>query len=395
MAKVVVLGGSFGGLTAALELKRLLGGKSEIAVVSEEDRFVFNPSLPWLAMGWRSADDITVPVRPVLEKRGIEFIHDRAMAVDAEGSRALTETRAIPYDYLVIATGPRLAFEEVPGLGPEKGHTQCIFTLEQAEGAHVAWLKFLESPGPIVAGSVQGVSCSGPPYEYAFEADAVLRMRKMRHKVPMVFITSEPYIGHFGIGGLRNSRRIMEDEFAKRDMKVIANASVEEILPAEVRLKDGTRLPFMLSMLAPAMTGVPAVAHLGNQRGFIPVDGNYRHAKYRNIYSVGVAVAVAPPEQTPVPTGVPKTGYMTVKMARTAALAIASDITGGAPPEEIPMEVLCLMDMGDTAAYMRASPVLPPRQESALRQGTMYKWMKIVFERYFLYKVRHGLSNWP
>ncbi|HXX82218.1 MAG TPA: FAD/NAD(P)-binding oxidoreductase, partial [Thermodesulfovibrionales bacterium] len=323
------------------------------------------------------------------------FIHEKATGVDSEGSKVITEPREIPYDYLVIATGPHLAFEEVPGLGPEQGHTECIFTLDQAERTRGAWEKFLENPGPIVTGSVQGVSCSGPPYEFAFETDAELRKRRMRHKVPMVFITSEPYIGHFGIGGLRNSRRIMEDEFAKRDIKVIANTAVEEVVAGEIRLKDGTKLPFRLSMLAPAMKGVAAVAHLGNPRGFIPVHGNYRHTHYRNIFSVGVAVAIAPAEQTPVPTGVPKTGYMTVKMAKAASLAIVSDITGSVPPEEIPMEVLCLMDMGGTAVYMKASPVVPPRQESDLRHGIMYKWMKIGFERYFLYKMKHGLSNWP
>jgi sulfide:quinone oxidoreductase len=395
MVKIVVLGGSFGGLTAAFELKRLLRKEADVTVISDDDKFVFIPSLPWLSMGWRKAADISFAIRPILEQKGISFIYEKAKGVNADSSKVVTETREIPYDYLVVATGPYLTFEEVPGLGPEKGHTECIFTLDQAERANKAWDRFLEDPGGVVIGSVQGVSCFGPPYEYAFEVDAELRKRKIRHKVPIVFVTSEPYIGHFGIGGLRNSKRMMEDEFAKRDIKIIVNAAVEEIVPGEVRLKDGPKLPFKLSMLAPAMKGVPAVAHLGNQRGFIPVDGRYRHIKYKNIFAVGVAVAIAPPEQTPVPTGVPKTGYMTVKMAKTASLAIASDITVCAVPEETPIDVWCLMDMGNTAAFMKANPVLPPRQESELKGGIVYKWMKIGFEKYFLYKMKHGLSNLP
>jgi sulfide:quinone oxidoreductase len=395
MARIVVLGGSFGGLTAAFELKRLLGKKGEITVVSDDDKFVFIPSLPWLSMGWRKAGDITLSLKPILERKGIAFVHEKAKGVDADASKVLAGTREIPYDYLVIATGPYLPFEEVPGLGPEKGHTECIFTLDQAERARRAWLKFLEDPGAIVTGSVQGVSCFGPTYEYAFEVDAELRERKIRHKAPITFVTSEPYVGHFGIGGLRNSKRMMEDEFAKRDIKIIANSAVEEIVPGEVRLKDGTKLPFKLSMLAPAMKGVPAVAHLGNPRGFIPVDGRYRHTKYKNIFSAGVAVAIAPPEQTPVPTGVPKTGYMTVKMAKTSALAIAADLSGSTQPQEVPIDVLCLMDMGNTAAYMKAAPVLPPRQESVFKEGIRFKWGKIAFEKYFLWKIKHGLSRLP
>jgi sulfide:quinone oxidoreductase len=395
MAKILVLGGSFGGLTAALELKRLLGKKSDVAVISGDDKFVFVPSLPWLSMGWRKAGDITLPVMPILVRKGISFLHEEARGVDAESSKVITEKGETPYDYLVIATGPYLAFEEVPGLGPEKGHTECIFTLDQAERAGRAWNRFLEEPGPLVTGSVQGASCLGPPYEYAFEVDAVLRERKMRHKVPMVFVTSEPYIGHFGIGGLRNSKRMMEDEFAKRDIKVIANTAVEEFTPADVKLKDGTKIPFKLSMFGPALKGVPAVAHLGNPRGFITVDGRYRHTKYKNIFSVGVAVAMASPEQTPVPTGVPKTGHMTVRMAKTASLTIASDIGGHALPEGEPIGVKCLMDMGNTAAYMKADPVLPPRQESVFEEGRRFRWAKLAFEKYFLWKMKNGLSNWP
>jgi sulfide:quinone oxidoreductase len=395
MARIVVLGGSFGGLTAAFELKRLLGKKGEVTVLCDDDKFVFIPSLPWIAMGSRKAGDIALPLKPILEKKGITFIHEAARGVDADASKVISATKEVPYDFLVISTGPYLAFEEVPGLGPEKGHTECIFTLDQAERANKVWHKFLENPGPIVAGSVQGVSCFGPMYEYVFEADTELRNRKIRHKAPIVFVTSEPYIGHFGIGGLRDSKRMMEDEFARRDIKIITNAAVEEISPGEVKLKDGTKIPSKLSMLAPAFKGVPAVAHLGNPRGFIPVDGRYRHTKYKNIFCVGVAMAIAPPEQTPVPTGVPKTGYMTVKMAKTASSAIASDITGVTPPEGIPIDVICLMDMGNTAAIMKASPVLPPRQESELKAGVRYRWLKIGFERYFLWKTKHGLSGLP
>lgn len=395
MAKIVVLGGSFGGLTAAFELKRLLGKTADITLLSDTDKFVFIPSLPWLAMGWRKPEDITVPLKPILERKGITFIHEEVKGVDAEPSKVVTASKEIPYDYLVIATGPFLAFEEVPGLGPDKGHTECIFTLDQAGKANKAWNRFLEEPGAIVTGSVQGVSCFGPPYEYAFEMDYELRRMKIRHKAPIVFVTSEPYIGHFGIGGLRNSKRIMEDEFAKRDIKIMANTAVEEFVSAEVRLKDGSKIPHKLAMFAPAMKGVPAVAHLGNPRGFIPVDDNMRHKKYKNIFTVGVAVAIAPPEQTPVPTGVPKTGFMTVKMAKTAAYSIASEISGSPVPASYEMDVLCLMDMGNTAALMRAKPLLPPRQEAELKNSIGYKWAKIAFERYFLWKIKHGLSNLP
>ena len=82
-------------------------------------------------------------------------------------------------------------------------------------------------------------------------------------------------------------------------------------------------------------------------------------------------------------------------MAKTASSAMASEITGSTPPEEIPIDVVCLIDMGNTAAYMKATPVLPPRQESELKAGIRYKWLKIAFEKYFLWKMKNGLSGLP
>jgi len=395
MKRIVVLGGSFGGLTAAFELKRLLGREAEITVVSDDERFVFLPSLPWLVMGARRPEEITLKVPDILRPRGIDFIHEAAVRVEPEASKAFTQTREIPYDYLVISTGPYLAFEEIPGLGPDKGYTSCTFTLDHAINTNLMWKKILEDPGPVVVGSAQGVSCFGPSYELAYEMDAELRKRKIRHRVPIIYVTSEPYLGHMGVGGLGNSKRFFEDTFAQREIKSLTSQAVEEVTPGELSLADGTKLPFKLAMLAPPFKGVPAVAPLGNPRGFIPVDKQYRHTKHKNIFVVGVAIAIAPPEPTPVPTGVPKTGFMTVKMAKTAAATIAAEIKNEAFPSAEDLYVVCIMDMGNTAAMMKAKPVLPPRQESVTREGVRFRYLKAAFEKYFLWKMKHGMSRLP
>ncbi|RJQ20548.1 MAG: NAD(P)/FAD-dependent oxidoreductase [Nitrospiraceae bacterium] len=395
MAKIVIIGGSFGGLTAGFELKRLLGNKAEVTLLCDTDKFVFVPSLPWVSMGWRRPEDITIGLEKILAAGGIRFFPEAAVGVDADAAKVITAAHEFQYDYLVIATGPDLGFSSVPGFGPYGGHTECIFTLDQALKTKKAWDRFLENPGPIAVGAVQGVSCFGPAYEYAFEVDTELKRRNIRHRVPITFVTSEPYIGHFGIGGLKKSRSIMEDEFADREIKLITNQSVEEFTPDEVRLKDGTKLPFKLAMFAPPMAGVKAVFHLGNPKGFIPVDANYRHKNYKNIFSVGVAIAIAPPEQTPVPTGVPKTGYMTEHMAKYAAETIASEVLGKSLPKTGPVGALCIMDMGNTAALMKAYPVLPPRKTAELKEGKRYRWAKLAFEKYYLWKIRRGLTGLP
>ncbi|MDA8100988.1 MAG: FAD-dependent oxidoreductase [Nitrospiraceae bacterium] len=396
MARIVVLGGSFGGLTAALEVKRHLGKAADVTVMSEDDRFVFLPSLPWLIMGWRRPEDITLRASDILRPRGIEFVHEAAARVDADASKVFTaKGRELSYDHLVIATGPQLSFDEIPGMGPDKGYTDCTFTLDHAVKTGQTWRRILEDPGPLVLGSSQMVSCFGPSYELAFEMHAELKRRRMRHKVPILYLTSEPYLGHMGLGGLGKSRRCMEDEFADRDIKPIVNQAIQEVVPNEIRLKDGTKIPFKLAMIAPPFKGVPAVAPLGNPRGFIPVDKHYRHTKYPNIFAVGVAMAIAPPEPTPVPVGVPKTGFMTTRMAKVAAAAIAAEVKGSALPAPEEMGVICIMDMGNTAAFMKAYPALPPRQSSFLKKAVWAKWLKVGFEKYYLWKIKNGLSQLP
>jgi len=168
-------------------------------------------------------------ISAILASRRIHFVHGTACGVDPVRMRVTTETDSYDYDYLVIATGPHLACEEIPGLGPQQGYTHCIFTLEHAQKSREAWEKILKTPGPLVLGSTQLASCFGPYYELAFEFDHELRRRRMRHKVPITYLTSEACLGHMGIDGLGPSRRFMEDEFAKRDIKAVVSQAVTAV----------------------------------------------------------------------------------------------------------------------------------------------------------------------
>ncbi|MEE8358905.1 MAG: FAD/NAD(P)-binding oxidoreductase [Candidatus Hydrothermarchaeales archaeon] len=395
--KILVIGGSFGGLTAAFELKRHLGKKHEITLICDQDTFVFIPSLPWLCMGWVKEKDITLDLKKILGSKGIRFINSDAKKIDPEKKTVTTSKEELSYDYLVIATGAYLNFDAIPGLNPKDGFTYSIFMLEYAVKANKAWNRFLNDPGPVVIGAPQGASCFGPAYELAYMIDTELRKRKIRHKVPMTFVTSEPYLGHMGIGGVGKSRRAIEDSFQERDIKSITNTEIEEITKEEIKLKDGTILKHSFSMIVPPFRGVDAIINskgLGNPKGFVPADEYYRHPSYPNIYTVGVAMALAPPEPTPVPTGVPKTGFMTEHMAKIAAKNIAASIKGGELVTHS-LDVFCILDAGDKATFMYASPTLPPRNKVFLKETRLAHHFKKLFERYFLWKMRYGLTRLP
>lgn len=395
MARVVILGASIGGLPAAYESRLLLGKKHKVTVVSNVETFHFVPSNPWVAVGWRTRKDISFALAPVLAKKGIEFIHAAAQRIEPEQNRLITAQGEVPYDYLIIATGPKLNFPAVAGLGPS-GHTQSVCTVDHAEQAWGRYQAFLKEPGPIVVGAAQGASCFGPAYEMAFILDADLRKKRLRKKVPMYFVTPEPYIGHMGLAGVGNSRRLMEDEFAERAIKPIFNTSIKEVQPGKIMLDDGQEVPFRYSMIIPPFGGVDAVAStagLCNPKGFVNIDAQQANPKYKNIYAVGVCVAIPPVETTPIPTGAPKTGYMIESMVSAAVHNIKADIENNEKRETATWNAICLADMGDTGMAFVALPQMAPRNVTWAKKGKWVHLAKVGLEKYFLYKMKRGVSE--
>ena len=406
MARIVVVGAGLGGMSAAYEVRETLGKGHEVTLVGKGEMFGFTPSNPWLAVGWRKPEDITLKVADHVGKHDIAFNGDGVEQIDAEGDAVVTGAgKRIPYDYLLICTGPKLAFDDVAGTGPDGGHTQSICTTPHAQQAWLAYQKFLEAPGPIVIGAVQGASCFGPAYEFAMIVDADLRKRKLRDQVPMTFVTSEPYIGHMGLGGVGDSKGLMESEMRQRHIKWIVNTKVGEVRAGEMTVAecDATGqptiehvLPFNFAMLLPSFKGVDAVAAvegLCNPRGFVIVDKHQRSPKYPKIFSAGVCVAIPPVEVTPVPTGAPKTGFMIESMVTTIVSNIQAELKGEPADFEGTWNAVCLADMGDTGVAFVALPQIPPRNVTWTKVGKWVHLAKIGFEKYFLYKMRNGTSE--
>ncbi|HJV68383.1 FAD/NAD(P)-binding oxidoreductase, partial [Ideonella sp.] len=396
MAHVVIMGAGIGGMPAAYELRALLPKEHRVTVVNATDYFQFVPSNPWVAVGWRERSQVTLPIAPYLEKKGIAFIGKPVTAIDAEHSKlTLDGGDTLAYDYLVITTGPKLSFDEVPGAGPHGGHTHSVCTVGHAEMFFQDYKKFLDNPGPVIIGAMPGASCFGPAYEFALILDADLRKRKLRHKVPMTFVTAEPYIGHLGLGGVGDSKAMLESELRSHDIKWVTNAKTTKVEPGKLFTTEVDaagqpvkehELPFKLAMMLPAFKGVDAVsavADMCNPRGFVMIDEHQRSKKYRNIFSAGVCVAIPPVEVTPVPSGAPKTGYMIETMITALAHNIADEIAGRPATQKATWNAICLADMGDTGAAFVALPQIPPRNVNWFKKGKWVHLAKIAFEKYF------------
>ncbi len=212
MAKIVVLGAGLGGTLMAYEMKAELGANDSLIVIGQGPRYHFVPSNPWVAAGWRERDEVEIDIAAVMARKAITYVGQGAKRVHPEKNAIeLTDGTSVDYDYLVLATGPELAFDEIQGLGPG-GFTQSICHIDHAEKAYEALEKLIANPGPIMVGAVQGASCFGPAYEFAFILDTELRKRRIRDKVPMTFVTSEPYIGHLGLDGVGDTKGLLESE---------------------------------------------------------------------------------------------------------------------------------------------------------------------------------------
>jgi sulfide:quinone oxidoreductase len=402
MAHVIVLGAGLGGTIMAYELRKELGPEHRVSVINKGATYSFVPSNPWIAVGWREKEQIEVELAPVMASHNIGFYpQGAARLLPAERKVELGDGAMLDYDYLVIATGPDLAFDEIEGLGPA-GHTQSICHIDHALDAKAAFEQLKQAPGPVVIGAVQGASCYGPAYEFAFILEKALRDAKMRDKVPMTFVTPEPYIGHLGLDGVGDTKGLLESKLRERHIKWMTNTRVDKVeagklfvteVNEDASVKQSLELPFAYSMLLPAFRGVAAVRGiegLTNPRGFVIIDKFQRNPTYPEVYGIGVCVAIPPMGKTPLAVGVPKTGFMIESMVTATTRNIALAIAGEAPRAQATWNAVCLADFGDSGVAFVAQPQIPPRNVNWSATGAWVHTAKIGFEKYFLHKIRTG-----
>lgn len=406
MAHVVVLGAGLGGTIMAYEMRDHLKGKDDkITVINKGATYSFVPSSPWVAVGWRTAEELTVDLRPVMAKRGIAFRPEGAKRIHPENNEIeMMDGSFLKYDYLIIATGPDLAFDEIEGLGPQ-GFTNSICHVSDSANSKTNWDGLVKSGGPVIVGAAQGASCFGPAYEFGFILDTALRKAKMRDQVPMTFVTPEPYIGHLGLDGVGDTKSLLESAMRERHIKWITNAKISKVEKDKMfveehddtgAVKAKHELPFVYSMILPAFRGVEAqrgIEGLVNPRGFVLVDKHQRNPKYQNVFAIGVCVALPPVGKTAVPLGTPKTGFMIESMITATAENIVSLMKGEEALAVPSLNAMCLADFGDKGIAFIAKPQIPPRNVNWSSSGRWVHAAKIAFEKYFLNKIRNGQSE--
>lgn len=436
MARVVILGAGISGHTAALHLKRRLKQGHEVIVVSPNANWNWIPSNIWVGVGKMTKQQVTFPLAPVYRRKGIEFRQAKAVAIrpegDASNGKGLVdivytdparagELEQIWYDYLIVATGPKLNFQATPGLGPD-GNSLSVCTAGHAEQASDAFDEIIEAlkrgeRKTLVIGVGHGTcTCEGAAFEYTFNVEHELRARGVRELAEVVYLSNEHDLGDFGVGGMTfaqngfetTSKLWTESLFRERGVRAILQAHVERVEPGRLTYEqlDGSRhdLTFDFAMLLPPFrgadmkafdrTGADITEELFAPNGFLKVDADYaskpyeqwesadwpktyQSPRFENLFGVGIAFApphpISQPRKSPNGTVIspapPRTGMPSGVMGRIVAQSIADRINHG---EKASLHTASMASMGaaciasagtglrkGSAAAMTMYPIVP------------------------------------
>jgi sulfide:quinone oxidoreductase len=400
MKTTVVIGGSFAGMTAALEIKRKGKKQHRVVLIDKSPLFLFIPSLIWVPFGRRDLKDISFRKEKILTKKGVEFVHEEAISLDAKNQLVKTNKGEYHYDNLVVATGPKVKYDVAPGV---KEHAHYIGTPQGAMKAREALNEFKKNPGPIVIGATQSAGCMGAAYEFLFNIEKWLREQKIRKKVDLYWITPEDYLGHFGIDGMPMGETMLKAFMKMFNIHYRIQVGVKEVKQDKVILSNDEELPSKFTMLMPPFIGVDFVTNSpdlrANANGYIPVGEDYRHPDYPNIWAAGIAVDVPLPF-TPgkIPYASPKTGYPSDETGKIVAENIIRVSKGN---EKLKKKAwgkiagLCIMDAGKKEVIILSDKLFKPRNFAIMIPNVLYDFNKVLLEKYFIWKTKRGYSALP
>lgn len=406
MAHIVIIGHGLSGLTAALQLKKLILDGDWVTVISGERDGVLRSALPFVSMGLRSINDARIELEPLFAKFGIKGVFAKVQELHPDRQVIVLENgQRVPFDYLVIADGMEPAYDHIPGLSRSQNMVHSLVTKDETLRAEIGFQDFLNSPGPLTVACAPGSIDYQSAYQYLMNVDRLLRRFRLRDKVPIRFVTPEPFLGHFGVGGIGDSNRLFEGEFRARQIHWTCNAAIDRVDEGAFHVvhfdEDGNQrgrklIETRFGLLWPAMRAeryVTDVDGLCDRSGLIKTNKYLQSSSYPNIFAIGEIVAQPQLEPTPMETGQPCSEFLRESMTSTVAGNMAEVIRHRYPLYEPTGNGFFMIDYGDRGAAFLAVPQRPPRNIDRIIEGRFVHVAKRAMERYHLRKLRMGVTE--
>lgn len=375
MAKILIVGGGFGGVVAAESLARRLGREHQIVLVSRSRKFLFYPALVRLAFGRGEPDDVSFDLREAMLDRRITFIEGEIARVHP-GERYVTIARGeftgqMHYDYLVFALGRRLATERVTGFFEYAHH---LLDLDGAFKFGEALRNFQH--GHIVLGYCPDARLPVPLFETAFALSRLIEARNEADRTTITIVSQETPDEMFGDAAIGKA---LSEAMQSRGIEFVSDFSIERITPTSVIAGDGRAMNCDLAVVIPPFSGPGAVLHtsITDAEGYVPVEATMRVPGVERMYAVGDCVSLPGP----------KMGHMAVSQAEVAAENLLAEIQGRALPAAYEHELMMVLETdGKDAIYLHKD--LWTDDPANLKQGRFWAWAKRGHEQYWMR--RHG-----
>ncbi len=369
MAKILILGGGFGGVVAAERLAEQLGDEHQLTLVSRTRNFVFYPGLVRLAFGKCQPEDVSFNLRESILSRRVNFIEAEVARIDPIERKVIIAhgdlEGKLHYDYLIFALGRRLATERITGFYENAHH---LLNVDKALKFGKALERFHE--GRAVIGECPDARLPVAVYETAFALSRLLEERGEREQVRITVVSPDP--PNLQLGDPQ-ATIALESAFAAHGIELVPDFQINRLTPGAALTSDGLVMNFNLLMLVPPFQGSPAVLHLGiTDQAYINVDSTMRVIGADRMYAVGDCVNFSGP----------KLGHMAVRQAEVAAANLAAEVEGHAAVSHYSHEIRLVVDAGGPDSIYLHKDIWT-NELASVRQGRFWSWAKRVQEKYW------------
>jgi sulfide:quinone oxidoreductase len=318
MATFLILGGGFGGLAAAHELRRQLDGDHEVVLVDRNDRFFMGFAKLWDLAGVRPLAEGTRSLHN-LDAKGVRFVQADITRIDPEARSVETSAGTLTGDALLVALG---AGDHPDQTAQLVGDAHNLYD-PNALPAMRAVLQALNAGRLLIAVLGQPLKCPPAPFEAALLIDEELRRRRVRDAVELIVATPSP--SALPVAGPEASQ-FVADQLAARGIGLHTGHLLTEVDGNTAWFDTGRELSFR------ALFGVPGVAPpqvvadsaVAGEGGWIRPDARTLRTSFDRVYAVG--------DCTTVPTAtaaLPKAGVFAAGEAVAAARNMVADVLGG------------------------------------------------------------------